>query len=199
MLRRALVAAVALALAAPAAASAQTADDEPNGDVRQASGPLAGGAVHTGSLTGSADRDWFVFYSSGAGELNVGIANTSGGDTCTLLTAAVLDSDADAIFSFSLAADDARDVPVTANGHERYYVRIDGERGCTPRDASYRILIEGPVTTDAPAGLRPPPCQDARDRLAAAQKALRRARGAKRRRAAKRRVAAARRAVAKGC
>ena len=202
MLRRALLAALAVALVAPAAASAQTADSEPNDYVRQADGPLAGATDHVGRLTGSADRDWFVFYAAQAGELEVAVTNTSQDGPCTLVTVSVLDTEANAVASFGLAVGDVRDVPVTAAGHERYFVRIDGERGCTPESASYLVRVDGPVTTTAPAGLRPPACQNARDRLDAAQQALRRARrtrNARRIRAARRRVAAARRAVSRAC
>jgi hypothetical protein len=62
-----------------------------------------------------------------------------------------------------------------------------------------RVDPASAVTQTAPPGLRPPACQDARDRLTIAQRALRRARGARRRRAARRAVTRARRAIARSC
>jgi hypothetical protein len=205
MFRRLVLVVLALTCAAAAPALAQTAESEPNDYVRQAGGPLAGGADHVGRLTGSGDVDWFLFYVN-AGDFDVLVTNTSTEGGCTSLRVSILDTDAKTVASFGLElGDDPKRVPLTASGHERFYVRIDSESGCRPgagrSPASYVVRVDpaGVVTSQAPPGLRPPACQDARDRLTIAQRALRRARGARRKRAARRQVARARRAVARAC
>ena len=183
-------------------AGAQTGESEPNDVIRQAAGPLAGGVDVAAQLTGSADHDWFFFYTARATDLDVAVTNTSSPGPCGFLQVALLDTNAEAIISFGMEAGDERRITEAATGHQRFYLRVDDAEGCKAGDAASYTLRAGPaeaITSEAPPGLRVPPCQDARDRLAAAQKALRRARGAKRKRAARRKVAAARRAIAKSC
>ena len=188
-----------LALAGPGVA--QTAEDEPNDGVRDATGPLDGGADYTGALSGPADRDWFVLYTTGT-EFDVVFTNTTQSG-CGSMRVQLSDADADAIQSFgSEPGDDPKHVPQSSSQPERYYLLVDSEGGCR---ATYTLRVEpaAALTSERPPGVTgPPPCQDARDRLGVAQRALRRAKrsgGARRVRAAKRAVTRARRRLAAAC
>src|SRR5688572_15159161 len=176
----ALVAVVA-ALGAAGPAVAQTPESEPNDGVRAATGPLAGATDYTGALSGGTDRDWFFFYVPASSDHDIVLTNTSRAGGCTELRVQIMDSDARPIQSFgSEIGDDPKHVRNTADSAQRYYVLIDSEGGCRPAGrtrASYTLRVDGAVTQERPPGVSgPPPCQDARDRFAAAQAALRRAR-----------------------
>src|SRR5687768_11986240 len=84
--------ALALVLGAPGTA---VADLEPNNALVQAEGPVAGGVGITGTITNSADEDWYVFYVQGQQQMHLTLTSTGARGEANCARASVLDTDGD--------------------------------------------------------------------------------------------------------
>ncbi len=139
-------------LGGPGVPTSTTPTGEPNETAQQATGPLSGDIVYTGSLDTSNDEDWFAFWANAAFTVTT---TATGGNCSTSLT--VFDSDVDYVGGTSASENLIRHFSHTPDGWHMFYLRA--EANCV--GAGYRfslspasaIPLVGPPAPTAPAAL----------------------------------------------
>jgi hypothetical protein len=165
---------VLIAAAAPAMAQADGPCSQPDENVTQACGPLAGGTTYVGTIQTSNDEDFFYFYTSGEVPFDLAATNT-GPDSCFGPHVELRDSDGKLIAQiYDLQnPNDTRHIRYTAPDRARYFVHVyaDNIGGCSGPNATYQFRIDpassltslppppptGTGTTPGPSGTTSPP------------------------------------------
>lgn len=139
---------------------------EPNENMSQAIGPLAGGVAYSGSIQTVNDEDWFTFITApGSHQMDIAFADAASGSdagsgaNCDAPIAEVLNSNdkaaggSDAPGSIFIPYDSWSHYQFTAPGAGRYYIHID-QNGCI--GAQYEFIVN-PTSALTTTLLAPPP------------------------------------------
>jgi hypothetical protein len=141
---RMIVTVLGFALAIPASAAASDAAYEPNEGIHQAFGPLQANTDYEGTISSSTDRDWYVFYVSGPGVIDVKLTNTiDSAGCCSGPRVSLLDADGHTLNHTSVGPGDVKDLEYTAPGAGTYYIAVE-ETNEIPD--SYVLRVTGPLT-----------------------------------------------------
>jgi len=128
----------------PAGALASDAEYEPNDGIHQAYGPLEANTNYDGTTSSSSDDDWYIFYVSGPGLVEVKLTAK---DCC--VDATLYDQDGTPLNSVSeVESGKSETIPYTTPGPGRYYVSARGGTG-----DEYTLRVSGSLTS----GPRPGP------------------------------------------
>lgn len=76
-LRSTIIVVLAVLMLALPTASVASGPYEPNDNINQAAGPLAGGTSYSGAFETTNDEDWFVFYTVGQVQMDIAVTNTA--------------------------------------------------------------------------------------------------------------------------
>jgi hypothetical protein len=138
---------------------------EPNENIGQAIGPLAGNVAYAGSIQTVNDEDWFTFVTaSGARQIDIAFtqvdsgADAGGGADCNSVSAEVVDSSGQQAgggtgSSLYLQTDEWSHVRFTSSSSKRYFVHLY-ESGCV--GARYGFVIQ-PASALTSSLIQPPP------------------------------------------
>jgi hypothetical protein len=141
-------------MGAASAARAQ-APYEPNDNVAQAKGPLAGGVDISAAIETDNDADWFVFYTSGQTVLDVSVTNTLGAGTvvCCAVNLYLLNSNGGQMGVGNAMPGITAHVRLTVPAAARYFLRAEG---VYPETYQFRIDPASGVVAKPPGDIQPP-------------------------------------------
>ncbi|MCA9757536.1 MAG: S8 family serine peptidase [Candidatus Eisenbacteria bacterium] len=111
-----------------------TSETEPNGDSTTANGPISTGTAVSGTISSSADDDWFYFDVTSAGTVNISLAIGSSADLDWYLYNSSL---TEVARGYTVNNPETGSYNAAAG---RYYLRIDGYQGAT---SSYSVTVTG--------------------------------------------------------
>lgn len=143
----ALLATLLLALPATAAAAPEY---EPNDGIHQAFGPLEADTAYDAMISSDDDVDWYVFYASGKGTIDVEVTALQRPNEFWALGVALRNHDGEELNSAGLWEGETDHIVYTTPGPGKYYVSLGGAT-----EDRYRLTVSGPLTT----GPRPGPAE----------------------------------------
>jgi hypothetical protein len=140
-------------LAIAGGAGSATAQSTPNAShtASTAFGPLTGGALYENGLVFDGEQDWFSFYTSGPGPVDVALTN-SGQDDAACLWFGLYDETGADLAGRVVYKNHIGHIRFTAPGARKYLVRTNIPSGYACYGANvYRLQVDGPLTsTPAP-------------------------------------------------
>ena len=120
-----------------------TAESEPNDGSTTADGPVGDGVNVAGTISSSADDDWYAFDVASGGNINISLAITGTADLDWYLYAA---SNTSSWVARGYTTSNPEAGSYTASAGS-YYLRVDGYNGAT---ASYSLSITGGLAKFSP-------------------------------------------------
>ena len=124
--------AAALCLAPAAAPGARAAGPyEPNDTTLSAAGPLLAGQAYVGGVEAQGDRDFFFFYVTSPGEVQVTLTvrNLGGGAAVSNVDALILDSASTPVGGVSYINKGAEKTAVLTLAPQKYFVEVGSTEG----------------------------------------------------------------------